>query len=151
MLLSCLHCRTRIRHVNSYQVPSYLSSCAFSARIPHQTLRTSMGALLLVIWKHNSFWSLQSVALQASCGQGHSTQKRNVKGKKSEALRLIQCMTAYYYLYVYILFIYSKVVHLVSQPDREVKPQSWNASASDIHRDTFWWGKICFFFQNRKI
>lgn len=124
MLLSCLHCRTLIRHVNSYQVPSYLSSCAFSAGVPHQTPRTSMGALLLVMWKHNSCWSLQSVALQAHCGQGLRDvvhRKEMLKEKNQWLLRLIQCMTAYYYIYVYILFIYSKVVHLVSQPDGEVK------------------------------
>lgn len=36
-LFSCLRCKTLIRCVDSYQAPSYLSSCASCAGIPHPT------------------------------------------------------------------------------------------------------------------
>lgn len=65
------------------------------------------------------------MALQVHCGQGHGSQKGNVKGKKSVAFEVDTMYDSMLlYIYVYILFIYSKVVHLVSQPDGEVKPQS---------------------------
>lgn len=52
---------------------------------------------------------------------------------------------------LYMLFIYSKVVHVVSQPEGEAKAQSRNASASGIHRDAFQWGEKRFFSQGRKM
>lgn len=134
MLLSCLHCRILIRHVNSYQVPSYLSSCASSAGIPHQIPRTSMGALLLVMWTHNSCWSLQSVALQAHCGQGHGTQKWNVKGKKISGFwgwyNVWQHTTIYLYMYC------SHVAKLFTWSHSQMEKLSFRAKMLQIFTGT---------------
>lgn len=141
---------------NSYQACELLSGAFLSLLlcifcwIPHQTPMSSMGALPSVMWKHSWCWNRRSVALQAHCGQWHSTHKGNVKRKNQWLLRLIQCVTAYYYVYVYILFICSKVVHLVSQPDQEVKPQL-KCSSSKYSQGHILVSKVNFFFQSRKF
>lgn len=131
ILLSCLLCRTLIRCVNSYQAPSYLSSCACCAGIPHQLPWWSTGPPL-GMWKHRSWWHLPSVDLQAQCGLRDMVH-REEKFMAFEADK------------IYICFLYIAKFFICRHSQKEkLKAQIWNVSASDIHRDTFWWGEKRF-------